>query len=381
MNSLIFPPYVHEGDRAIILSPSSKIDKSFLKGAKKRLKSWGLEVIIAKHAGSAHGTYAGSIQQRLKDLQEAMDDEKAKVILCSRGGYGAVHLVGQLDFTRFRQHPKWLIGFSDITALHNVFQQNGFASLHAPMARHLTVEPEDDFCCQALKDILFGNKLQEETSFSYTCPAHKLNRKGEGTGILRGGNLAVLYGLRGTPYDIPAEGTVLFIEDIGERPHAVERMMYNLKLGGVLERLSGLIIGQFTEYEENMSLGKELYGALADLVKEYDYPICFGFPVGHVTMNVPMINGAQVTLEVGKKKRLRIADGSFLPVEIQTNLINNRIRRTLPSVVSLIQIHLFYEHETTCISGGHANRHRLAPCAGKRLGRYRRGDENGNKLL
>ena len=101
MNSLIFPPYVHEGNRAIILSPSSKIDKSFLKGAKKRLKSWGLEVIIAKHAGSAHGTYAGSIQQRLKDLQEAMDDEKAKVILCSRGGYGAVHLVGQLDFTRF----------------------------------------------------------------------------------------------------------------------------------------------------------------------------------------------------------------------------------------------------------------------------------------
>lgn len=162
MNSLIFPPYVHEGDRAIILSPSSKIDKSFLKGAKKRLKSWGLEVIIAKHAGSAHGTYAGSIQQRLKDLQEAMDDEKAKVILCSRGGYGAVHLVGQLDFTRFRQHPKWLIGFSDITALHNVFQQNGFASLHAPMARHLTVEPEDDFCCQALKDILFGNNCRKK---------------------------------------------------------------------------------------------------------------------------------------------------------------------------------------------------------------------------
>ena len=302
MNSLIFPPYVHEGDRVIILSPSSKIDKSFLKGAKKRLKSWGLEVVIAKHAGSAHGTYAGSIQQRLKDLQEAMDDEKAKIILCSRGGYGAVHLVGQLDFTRFRQHPKWLIGFSDITALHNVFQHNGFASLHAPMARHLTVEPEDDFCTLALKDILFGNKLQEETAFGYTCPAHKLNHKGEGTGILRGGNISVFYGLRGTPYDIPAEGTILFIEDIGERPHAVERMMYNLKLGGILEKLSGLIIGQFTEYEENMSLGKDLYGALADLVKEYDYPICFGFPVGHVTMNVPMINGAQVTLEVGKKE-------------------------------------------------------------------------------
>ena len=253
MSSLIFPPYLQEGDRIIILSPSSKIDKTFLKGANKRLKSWGLEVVFAKHAGSAHGTYAGSIRQRLEDLQEAMDDEKAKAILCSRGGYGAVHLVGKSDFTKFREHPKWLIGFSDITALHNEFQKNGFASLHAPMARHLAVEPEDDFCTQALKDILFGNILAGEEAFGYVCPRHKLNHEGTGTGILRGGNLSVFYGLRGTPYDLPAEGTILFIEDVGERPHAVARMMYNLKLGGVLEKLSGHIIGQFTEYEENKS--------------------------------------------------------------------------------------------------------------------------------
>ena len=302
MGSLIFPPYLQEGDRVIILSPSSKIDKSFLKGAYKRLKSWGLEVVFAKHAGSSNGTYAGSIRQRLEDLQEAMDDEEAKVIFCSRGGYGAVHLIGKLDFTKFRQHPKWLIGFSDITALHNLFQQNGFASLHAPMARHLTVEPEDDFCTQALKDVLFGQALGGTEAFSYVCPGHKLNHKRKGKGVLRGGNLSVFYGLRGTPYDIPAEGTILFIEDVGERPHAVERMMYNLKLGGILDKLSGLIIGQFTEYEENKSLGKDLYGALADLVKEYDYPICFDFPVGHVSMNVPLINGAAVTLKVGKKE-------------------------------------------------------------------------------
>ena len=157
MSSLIFPPYVQKGDRVIILSPSSKIDKSFLKGAQKRLKSWGLEVVMAKHAGSSHGTYGGSIKQRVEDLQDALDDEKAKIILCSRGGYGAVHLLGKLDFTRFRKHPKWLIGFSDITALHNVLQKEGFASLHALMARHLTVEPEDDFCALALKDILFGH--------------------------------------------------------------------------------------------------------------------------------------------------------------------------------------------------------------------------------
>lgn len=305
MSSLIFPSYVHEGDRAIILSPSSKIDKSFLKGAKKCLKSWGLEVALAKHAAGSHGTYAGSIKQRLEDLQDALDDDKAKVILCSRGGYGAVHLLGKLDFTRFREHPKWLIGFSDITALHNTLQKEGFASLHAPMARHLTVEPENDYCTLALKDILFGHLTAEtaeavetcEEGFDYICPVHKLNQKGCASGILRGGNLSVFYGMRGTPYDIPADGTILFIEDVGERPHAVERMIYNLKLGGVLERLSGLIIGQFTEYEENKSLGKDLYGAIADLVKEYSYPVCFNFPVGHVTHNLPLINGARVTLE------------------------------------------------------------------------------------
>lgn len=308
-NSLIFPPYLQKGDRVVILSPSGKIDKSFLKGAKERLTSWGLDVVVTAHADGASGKYAGTIRQRLEDLQRALDNEKAKAILCSRGGYGAVHLIDKLDFTRFRQYPKWLIGFSDITVLHNLLQKNGFASLHAPMARHLTVEPDDDFCTQMLKNILFAQFTQEKdpasalhTAFSYACASHKLNHAGTSQGILRGGNLAVFYGLRGTPYDIPPEGSILFIEDVGERPHAIERMIYNLKLGGMLEKLSGLIIGQFTEYEEDRSLGKDVYGAIADLVKEYTYPICFDFPVGHVTMNVPLINGAHVSLEVNKKE-------------------------------------------------------------------------------
>lgn len=294
-NSLTLPPYLHEGDKVAIVSPSGKIDKSFLKGAKKRLESWGLQVVMGRHAGSSAGRYAGTIRQRLSDLQHALDDPEIKAILCSRGGYGAVHLAQALDFTRFCEHPKWLIGFSDITVLHNLVQFNGFASLHAPMARHLTVEPADDPCSLYLKDILSG------TLPSYVCPKHRLNHPGTTRGILRGGNMAVFHGLRGTPYDIPAEGTVLFIEDVGERPHAIERMMYNLKLGGVLEKLSGLIIGQFTEFEEDRSLGKELYDALADLVKEYSYPICFNFPVGHVAYNLPLINGAEVELNVGKK--------------------------------------------------------------------------------
>lgn len=301
MDKLIIPPYLHEGDKVVILSPSSKIDKAFLKGAVKRLTSWGLRPVLARHAGSSHGTYAGTVGQRLEDLQAAMDDPDTRAILCSRGGYGAVHLVGKLDFSCFRESPKWLIGFSDITALHNLWQREGFASLHAPMARHLTVEPEDDFCTLALHDILTGAAATPAGCFGYTCEPHKLNRRGTAEGTLRGGNFAVFNGLRGTPYDIPADGTVLFIEDVGERPHAIERMMYNLKLGGVLERLSGLIIGQFTEYEEKKQLGKELYGALAELVKEYDYPVCFNFPVGHVPMNLPLINGAPVRLDVDRK--------------------------------------------------------------------------------
>lgn len=310
MSSLIFPPFVQQGDHVVILSPSSKIDHSFLKGAKQRMEAWGLTVRVAPHAGSKHGTYAGNARQRLADLQAAMDDEQTKVILCSRGGYGAVHLVGKPDFSRFNQHPKWLIGFSDITALHSMWQQHGFASLHAPMARHLTVEPAEDYCTLALKDILFGHFSPETAEavipagrgFEYVCPSHRLNRKGCAVGTLRGGNLSVFYGLRGTPYDIPAEGTVLFIEDVNERPHAIERIIYNLELGGVLGRLSGLIIGQFTEYTEDLSLGKRLYPALADILKKYSFPICFDFPVGHVTRNLPLINGAEVTLEVNPGK-------------------------------------------------------------------------------
>lgn len=296
MNISIMPPSLQVGDKIIIVSPSSKIDTQFINGARKRLESWGLKVLLGRHAKSGTGRFAGKTKERQADLQAALDDAEIKAILCSRGGYGAVQIMAQLDFTRFRQYPKWLIGFSDITALHNLMQHHGFASLHAPMTRHLTVEPADDPCTLHLRNILFGQLP------TYSVMKRELNRYGTARGVLRGGNLSVLSGLRGTPYDIPAEGTILFIEDIGERPHSIERMMYNLKLGGVLEKLSGLIIGQFTDYEEDKSLGRELNRALAVLVETYDYPVCFGFPVGHVTYNLPLIEGAEVELMVAKKK-------------------------------------------------------------------------------
>lgn len=294
MKHPLLPPALKQGDKICLLSPSSKIDKRFLIGAKKMLESWGYKVVMGKHADASYGTYAGTAKQRILDFQKAMDSD-ARVIFCSRGGYGAVHLIDHLDFTAFRENPKWLVGFSDITALHCLMQQQGFASLHAPMARHLTVEKPDDVCTLHLKEILEGNLP------SYSCEPHKLNRKGKAEGILRGGNMAVAHGLTGTPYEIPAESTVLFLEDIGERPHAIERMVYNLKLSGKLEHIAGLIVGQFTDYKEPEPPVASVYESIAALVKEYHYPVCFGFPVGHVTHNLPLINGCPVKFEVNSK--------------------------------------------------------------------------------
>lgn len=295
MDTLQLPPFLNAGDLVTIVSPSGKIDANFIKGAKKRLESWGLKVNIAKHAGSEHGRFAGSTKQRLDDLQDAMNCEKTKAIICSRGGYGAIHLIDKLDFTLFEKHPKWMLGYSDITLLHSLFQQKGYASIHSLMARHLAVEPADDECNEHLRKMLFGELP------TYHSPKHKLNRKGTAVGTLRGGNLSVLYGLRGTPYDLPTKDTILFIEDIGERPYHIDRMMNNLKLGGVLENISGLIVGQFTDYEEDKSMGKEVREMIAEYVAPYNYPVCFDFPVGHTTHNVPLICGAKVAFTVDSK--------------------------------------------------------------------------------
>lgn len=295
IDDMQYPPYLVTGDKVAIISPAGKIDKNFLAGARKRLESWGLIVQMGKYAGGSSGRFAGTVKQRLSDLQRAMDNPEIKAIFCSRGGYGAIHLIDKVDFTAFRQHPKWLLGYSDITLLHELFQFNGYASIHSLMARHLTVEDAEDPCTLHLKELLFGNPP------TYTYAENKFNRKGKAQGLLRGGNLSVLYGLRGTPFDLSPEGTILFIEDIGEQPYHIDRMMNNLRIGGVLEKLSGLIVGQFTETGEGKAM-KEVYELIAELVKPYSYPVCFDFPVGHVTLNYPLICGAKVELEVNKKQ-------------------------------------------------------------------------------
>lgn len=288
---MIRPPFLTPGDGVAIVSPASIINPDYVKGAVNRLTSWQLGATVAPHALGRSGAYSGTVDERLADFRKALYDPEVKAILCSRGGYGVVHLLDRLadDVAR---NPKWIIGFSDISALHALCVSRGVMSLHAPMCKHLSEEAADDRCTWYLRQILFG-EIPE-----YREKPHPMNRQGETRGTLVGGNMAVLCGLTGTPYDIFRPGSVLFIEDIAEAPYKIERMLYQLKLAGRLAALSGLIVGRFTEYTENEGLGGTLYELIYRLVEEYDYPVCFDFPVGHVSDNLPLIEGSDVIFSV-----------------------------------------------------------------------------------
>lgn len=289
-----YPPFLMPGDKVAVVSPASIINPDYVKGAVDMLERWSLGVAVEPHCLGCAGAYSGSVDERLDDFRKALYDPQVKAILCSRGGYGAVHLLDGLadDIVR---NPKWIIGFSDISALHALCVNRGLMSLHASMCKHLTEEPTGDRCTQYLRQILFGDIPQ------YREAPHPMNRCGKAQGMLVGGNMAVLCGLIGTPYDIFRPGSVLFIEDIGEAPYKIERMLYQLKLAGRLASLSGLIVGRFTEYTENEGLGGTLYELIWHMVEEYDYPVCFDFPVGHVADNLPLIEGSEVNFSVSKQ--------------------------------------------------------------------------------
>lgn len=293
------PPALQANDKAIILSPAGRIEATYVEKAITILKQWRLDANISENALCHFGRFSGFVEQRLHDLQAAFDDEQVKMILCSRGGYGAVHLLDKIDFTGIKKSPKWLIGYSDITALHAALQTQGIMSVHGPMTKHFAEEGGDDPAVLYTKTILAGQSIQ------YQLPVAKngfLNREGKATGQLFGGNLTVFCGLLGTSVLTIPRGGILFIEDIGEEPYKVDRMLHQLKLAGVFKKIKGLIVGQFTDYEEDQSMYGALHECIYKTVSEYDFPICFDFPVGHVTLNFPLIMGARATLHVKKNQ-------------------------------------------------------------------------------
>ena len=287
-----------ENDLVRIVSPSGAIDVAYIEGAIKVLSNWGLEVYEGDYCRKSYGRFAGTEAERLTDLQKALDDPKAKAILCSRGGYGLAQIVDKLDFSAYSLYPKWLIGFSDITILHNVITNLGFPSVHAIMAKHLSELDSESEAVMQLKNLLFG-WLPE-----YSLPVHPKNRCGKATGKLIGGNLSVIYGLRGTPFDLTYEGNILFIEDVAEKPYHIDRMLQNLRLGGVFQKISGLVVGQFSQCDEDTLMHKTIEEIIAGVLADTDIPVMFNFPAGHVDDNRPLLLGVETKLFVSSQNSI-----------------------------------------------------------------------------
>lgn len=264
-----------------IISPSGAIEPEYITRAQQRLESWGFRVSLGAHAFTQWGRFAGTCEERLADINEAFSDPNIDIILCSRGGYGLQQIIDkiQLPMCAKEEYPL-LVGFSDITALHALMSLHGVPSLHASMCKALATLPEDSPALQATKMALMG-------TYKSVIPAFP------GKSII-GGNLSVLYGLQGTPYSLNAimdqceEAPVLLIEDIGERHYHIDRMLNNLRMSGVLARLSGVIVGQFTDCDDDPKMGCTLQESIKQVFAGYDYPVIFEAPYGHVDDNIPI---------------------------------------------------------------------------------------------
>ena len=283
------PRLLKPNDKVVILSPSGKIEPQWIEGLKKELTSYDLKVSVSEHALCEYGRFAGTDEERIKDLQDAINDPQVRAIFCSRGGYGLARIIDKIDFSPLRKDPKWVVGFSDITVLHNALSREGIVSLHGIMAKHITLHAEG---LDNLMAMLFGKNV------AYEVASHEMNKVGETFGQLIGGNLSVLYGLRGTPFDLDYEGKILFIEDLSERLYHVDRMIQNLRLGGVFKQIKGLVVGQFTDIEEDDSFPGGVYGVIREAVKDCNIPVCFNFPAGHVDNNQPLMMGGEYYFEV-----------------------------------------------------------------------------------
>lgn len=295
---------VARGDKVTILSPASIINPDYVAGAVATLEAWGLRPEVMPHTLGKSGSFSGSAAERLADFAAALRDPDVKLILCSRGGYGCVHLLPELDGILAEPeeaaHPKWLVGFSDVTALHALWGKHGWPSVHASMAKQLTLGGPDDPLNRRLLSILGGTlgDVALPTGFSGSVYGRD-SRLGRGTGRVVGGNAAVFGGLIGTPYSQIAPGTILVLEDVAEPIYKIERILWQLRLAGVLDRLAGLVVGQFTEYRHPSADHEDMYQMISRVLgPECPFPVAMDVPVGHIDGNIPIPMGFEATLEV-----------------------------------------------------------------------------------
>lgn len=293
------PPYLEKGDVIGMVCPSGYMPVEKASECIRVLnEEWSFRTKIGKTLGNQFNYFSGTDQERLQDFQRMMDDPEVKAVLCARGGYGLTRIIDRVNFKNFKKQPKWIIGYSDVTVLHSHLYSNYYiSSLHSPMAAAFNDAGYINRFVQSLRNALEGKKLR------YSCDPHECNKKGEAIGELVGGNLSLLAHLIGTESDIKTRGRILFLEDTGEYLYNIDRMMYQLKRSGKLSKLAGLIIGGFTDSKDTeRPFGQTAYEIIYDVVKEYDYPVCFGFPVSHGKENYALKIGVGYKLKVGKSK-------------------------------------------------------------------------------
>ncbi len=288
---MVTPAYLKPGDQVGIVSTARKIDRDQIKEGISFIKELGLVPVIGKTIGLQDDQYAGSDYDRQDDLQHMLNNPDIKAIWCAKGGYGTVRIIDNIDFYRFAKNPKWIVGYSDVTVLHSHIHKLGVETLHAIMPYGF--EDNSIASKESLGDALFGRKVKYEIN---TAP---LNRNGSATGEVVGGNISILYSLCGSPSAITTDGKILFIEDLDEYLYHVDRMMVNLKRNGLLKNLSGLIVGGLTRMHDNrVPFGKNAQQIIMDAVKDFDYPVCFDFPAGHLDDNRTLIMGRNAKLDI-----------------------------------------------------------------------------------
>lgn len=301
-SKLIQPPYLKAGDTVAIVAPSGILKNKLeaINQARALLKSWGLHTVVGKNVFNKANHFAGTDNERCEDFQRALDDPTISAILCARGGYGTVRILDKLDYTKFRNHPKWLIGYSDITALHNQFHNEGFESLHAMMCTSM----QDDLdeikeTISTFKDAIFGNPL------SYTLKGSEYNKTGNSSGVLVGGNLTLLHTMLGSETSIDVSKKILFIEEIGEYKYHIDRMLQSLKRAGYFDNCRGVIVGNMSNIRKNTTpWGTSIEQLILDALADYDFPIAFGMPAGHEDDNRALILGRTIKLTVKKEQTL-----------------------------------------------------------------------------
>ena len=294
-NKTIIPPTLKKGDQVAIIATARMVSLEFLLKAEETLSSWGLVCIRGENLLKEHHQYAGTDSERQKDLHWAMDDINIKAIICFRGGYGSVRLLKEINTETLLKSPKWIIGYSDITALHLfAHAQINIASIHGTMPINFSENTSE--ALNTLKALIFGDK------YEISAAGHSNNRFGVAKAEIIGGNLAIIQSLMGTPFEIETKGKILFLEDIDEYLYNIDRMMWTLKLSGKLDQLAGLIVGGMTDMNDNnIPFGASAYDSIKEKVKEYDYPICFNFPSGHINDNRAIPFGIPLKLAIDKK--------------------------------------------------------------------------------